>query len=412
MQELLDGVRAEQDAQVRQRRDEALALVEEGRYDAARDALRTDWDLETEFRAALARAAEETEGKIRVHAHEASRPPPAHAVPKPPAPGTLRAEPGPPPPLPAYPHQDVKRLAEARALLAKARELFVARRYQPAADAMKDLVGYFGDLKYVASRREAIGAIDALARHGAKGVSGLFHATKAERLQGRGVRLKYAFESDAEYLDWEALKTIPHKESGDTQRVRGGIRLSGVMTYLLRAWFENDVTIRAVSRPHHKRSHGLALCQADLESRQLLWLVTNHWFVEGENYVKERPGHSLIMIGKGVNADVPVDSPEVGFIFRGSSITKPDPPEGASLELSWRLEKDTMSGEVTWKGTKGALSGSTVGDDGRSIEKTRPGFFVVENSVVFADVVVEGRLHPSFEEGRVAELLRTASLLE
>jgi hypothetical protein len=143
-----------------------------------------------------------------------------------------------------------------------------------------------------------------------------------------------------------------------------------------------------------------------------MWIVTNHWFVEGENYKKARPGHSILMFGKGVNADVPVDSPDIGFIFRGASIMKPWPTEGSEIGLSFEFKGNQMAGEVTCKRDTGGRRGSTVGDDGRSIERTRPGLIVIENSVTFREIVIEGRLHPSFENKRVSELLEIASGLD
>jgi hypothetical protein len=137
-------------------------------------------------------------------------------------------------------------------------------------------------------------------------------------------------------------------------------------------------------------------------------LVTNHWFTEGENYVKQRPGHSLLMIGKGVNADVPVDAPEVGFVFRGGSITKPDPPAGAELGLSFELKENRMTGDVSWQLETGTLREDAIGDDGRTIERLRPALYVVDAAVLFREVVIEGTLHPDFEKARLRDLAEAA----
>jgi hypothetical protein len=113
-----------------------------------------------------------------------------------------------------------------------------------------------------------------------------------------------------------------------------------------------------------------------------------------------------------VNADVPVDSPDIGFIFRGASITRPWPAEGAEIGLSFTLRGDQMAGEISYKGADGGRRGSALGDDGRGVERTRPGLIVIDNSVTFSEIVIEGRLHPSFESRRVAQLLETASGLD
>jgi len=279
-------------------------------------------------------------------------------------------------------------------------------------EALDKLIGYFGDLAYVERRRDAVDAMTALAGHKARGVAGLFHATKATR-RGRKVKLIYRFEGVDEYGDWEALQTIPHKQSGAFAAVRNGVRgTGGSACYVHYGVFENDVTIRCVAKPQRLQTFGLVICQDGLETRQLMWIVTNHWFVEGENYKKARPGHSILMFGKGVNADVPVDSPDIGFIFRGGSIMKPWPREGAEIELSFALKSDQMAGEITYKGDSGGRRGSAVGDDGRGMERTRPGLIVIENSVTFREIVIEGRLHPSFESKRVGELLEIAAGLD
>ncbi len=409
---LLVELRAEQADQVAARREEAEALLERGRYDAARECLRTEWELEDPYRRELTAFAKTLERRIRVHQHEATpQPLPVETTPTG-RPATVKSVPSSPPALPGYPHADVKRLADAKALLLQARKAFQASRYQPAVEALDNLLGYYGDLAYVDRRRDAVGAMTALASHKAKGVAGLFHATAASR-RGRKVKLVYRFESVDEYGDWEALQTIPHKQAGEFATVRNGIRgTGGSACYLHYGFFENDVAIRCVARPQRLQTHGLVFCQDGREMRQLMWIVTNHWFVEGENYKKARPGHSILMFGKGVNADVPVDSPDIGFIFRGASIMKPWPAEGAEVELSFELRGNQMAGELAYKGDRGGRRGSTVGDDGRSIERTRPGLIVIENSVTFREIVIEGRLHPSFEKKRVRELLEIASGLD
>ena len=401
----------EQAGQVEARCAEAEALLEIGKYEAARETIDTSIELEEKYLVELKAFGETLERRIRVAQHQATagiRPGP---IQRPNQATKLKVVPAAPPALPGIPHPDVKRLAEARAHLVAAQSLFRKGRYIQAAQAVEDLVGYYGDLSFIHRQTEAIQAMNALARHKGKGIAGLLHATRVEK-KGKRLKLTYTFESDEELLDWEALPTIPHRDQGEFTPVRNGIQGHGVMTYLLRAYFENDVVIRATSRPNSLKSHGLAFCQAGLETRQLLWLVTNHWFVEGENYVKARPGHSLLMFGKGVNNDVPDDSPEIGFIFRGRSITSPAPAAGGSFKLQFRVRADEMSGGIVYKGESGALSGSCKGDDGRGVSKLRPGLFVLENSVTFRDVVIEGKVHKDFERGRINELLELVAMLE
>jgi len=406
---LLADLRLEQEQQVERRGEEALRLLDEGRYDGAREALRTGWQLEARFVEALREKAEELELRIRVREHEASKGP-VVVAPKPPV-VEARGTPPAPPPLPGAPHADVKRLAEARALLASARKAFDERRFLPAAKALADVVGYYGDLRYVTRRQEGITALAALSRHGSSGISGLFRATEVKR-DGTRLRLRYKFEKEEELLDWEAFQPVPHPGGGSYERIAGGVRGTGVMAFLLRAFFENDVSIRCTARARELRSHGLILAQEGIETRFLLWMVSNHFFVEGENYVKERPGHSILMFGKGVNNDVPVDAPEIGFIFRGDSITKPELVAGEDAVLAFAARNDTMSGEVLFKGDRGGRSGSTLGDDGRGIGRLRPGLVVLDCSAVFSDVLVEGRLHPEFERARINALLDAASALD
>jgi len=184
------------------------------------------------------------------------------------------------------------------------------------------------------------------------------------------------------------------------------------MAFVLRAFFENDVTIRSTARSRDLRGHGLVFCQEAVETRFLLWVVANRYLVEGENYVKERPGHSILMFGKGVNNDVPVDSPEIGFIFRGDSITKPELVAGEDAVIAFAARNDTMSGEVLFKGDRGGRSGSTLGDDGKGIGRLRPGLIVLDCTAVFGDVIVEGKLHKDFERARVNALLDAATALD
>jgi len=409
---LLLELRGEQADQVTARKEEALALLEESRYEAARESLRTEWELEEAYKRELLAFAETLERRIRVHQHEATRKPVTVEITPTGRPATVKSAPSSPPALPGYPHADVKRLADAKTLLRTARKLFQASRYQPAVETLDSLVGYYGDLAYVDRRRDAVGAMTALAGHKAKGVAGLFHATEASR-RGRKVRLVYRFEGVDEYGDWEALQTIPHKRAGEFATVRNGVRgTGGSASYLHYGVFENDVSIKCIAKPQRLQTFGLILCEDGRETRQLMWILTNHWFVEGENYKKVRPGHSILMFGKGVNADVPVDSPDIGFIFRGASIMKPWPAEGAEIEISFELRANQMAGEIGYKRDRGGRRGSTLGDDGRGMERTRPGLIVIENSVTFREIVIEGRLHPSFESKRVNELLEIAAGLD
>jgi len=406
---LLRDLRAEQEEQVERRVEEAAALLVEGRFDGAREALRSSWQLEAPYADALEEKAAELERRIRVREHEAAKTP--VTVAEKPVEARPKGAPPAPPPLPGAPHPDVKRLAEARALLATARRAFDERRHQPAAKALADLVGFYGDLNYVTRRRDAIEALAALARHGASGLVGLFHAAELKR-NGPHVRLRYTFAKEEELLDWEAFQPVPHPGAGSFQRIADGVRGEGVMTFLLKAFFENDVSVRCIARARALRSHGLVFCQDRLESRFLLWMVANTFFVEGENYVKERPGHAILMFGKGVNNDVPVDSPELGFIFRGDSITKPELVAGEEAILGFAARGDQMSGEVLFKGDRGGRSGSTLGDDGKGIERLRPGLVVFDSTVVFRDVLVEGNLHPEFERARVSQLLEACTALD
>ena len=143
----------------------------------------------------------------------------------------------------------------------------------------------------------------------------------------------------------------------------------------------------------------------------ILLLATNHWFVEGENYVKKRPGHSMLLIGKGVNNDVSVDSPEIGFVFKGPSITKPAPRAGTEIGLKLVVEPGRARGEVSWKGKTGTMNVEAKGDDGRGFQRHRPTLYVIEAGVVFREVEIRGNLHPSFVGERERELLDLAGSL-
>jgi hypothetical protein len=388
---------------------EANELLAMGRYQAAREALRTDWPFESVYRERLEDEMDALERRIRVHEHESTRQPGDPATPRP----VVRREgqPGPPPALPGLPHPDLRRLDEARKLVASAKKLFEDSRFEPAAKALSDLLGFYPDLPYVQRNHDAIEAVRALSRHRAEGLGGLLHATNTVR-KGKRVILTYRFTNADEELDWEELSNIPHKDGGRFEVAREGVRGNGVMSYLHRAFFKNNVSIRCEAHIQRPRTHGLGFCQQGTETRMILLLATNHWFVEGENYVLERPGHSLLMIGKGTNADVPVDSPDIGFIFEGATKTKPNPPGGSMIRLRFGLDGNRMKGSVTYKSEESTLPGEAVGDDGRGIERVRPTLFVVQNSVLFREIVIEGVLHPDWEKERVRELLSMAEMLE
>ncbi len=402
---LLETMVQEQQAQVDSRIEEARLLAGQGEAAAAREALTIAWELDPRFEPRLEDERLNLERALR----DAERAAASGATPAAVATALAagRREPSLPPPMPGSPHPDVKRLREARALHAKARDLFAKGRYQPAADALKELVGYYGDLRFVESRRGAAEAMNTLARHATQGIAGLFHATSAKR-EGKKLKLVYRFDSDAEMLDWEVLKTIPHEAAGTFERGRSGVRGSGATSLLLRGFFQNDLRLRCIAQPTRLQSHGLAFSQAGLESRLVMLLVTNHWFWEGENYVLKRPGHCLLMFGKGVNNDVPVDAPDVGFIFIIPSIEKPSPPAGADIGLSFSIDGLAMTGDVALGMESGTLRAEAKGDDGRGIERLRPTLFVHDNAVLFRDVTIEGTPHPDFEKERVAELLRLA----
>ncbi len=58
------------------------------------------------------------------------------------------------------------------------------------------------------------------------------------------------------------------------------------------------------------------------------------------------------------------------------------------------------------------LTYHTKGDDGRSIKRLRPALFVIENGVVFSEIVIKGTLHARFESERVQELLDLIGTME
>ncbi len=402
---MLDELRTEQDRLLAGHKEDVERLIADARLDAAEDALGLSAQLEDAFVLKLRDTELALRRQLRVAQHRATASGrPVGPTQRPGVKPTIRALPPPPPPLPSVPHPDVKRLAEARALLKKAKRLFQTGRHGPASNALDDFTGFFGDLAFVKREAETVAAMRAVSLYRVQGVKGLFHAADSS-IRGQRIRLVYRFETDAEWSDWEELATLPHRSKGEFRPTRSGVRGTGVMSLLHRGVFASDVAIRCVSVPNAKKSHGLLFAQDGLETRQLMWLVTNHWLVEGENYRKERPGHSILMFGKGVNADVPVDSPETGFIFRGATIRRPQPAPGGDITLSFTYKNTTMTGAITYRGATGERGGSTLGDDGRGIDRVRPGMFVLENTVVFKKIVIEGKLHASFEKRRVRELL-------
>jgi hypothetical protein len=389
--------------QIDQRTREAEQLVEEGRYVAARESLDVTPGLfHEESEALLAKARTIIERRIRVRSYEASRHGPViDGGPTQPA---KVGHPSPPPSLPGSPHADVRRLGDARRLLAKASALFRAGKYAPLAKAAEDLVGYFGDLKLVERRIDGLRAVRAYARYKTTGFAALFHATKVKR-SGKSLSLTYTFASPDEHFDWEAMKLIPHADSGQFDPARNGVRGTGVAGYVHRAFFQDDVEIRCKATLQQPKSHGLAFVEAGREQRQVILLATNHWFTEGENYVKKRPGHSILLIGKGVNNDVPVDSPEIGFVFKGPSVAKPAPGPGAEISESLAVLGANVRATVSYRGDDGSLRVSARGDDGRGFRRHRPALFVVQAGVIFRDIHIRGKIDPKFEEERERELL-------
>ena len=399
-------LREEQQAQVDGRFRESDEARDAGRWEAARETLKTNWEFEAVYRKLLDDRLVVVERRIRALLLQGpgSRPPgplPTTHTPAPAATVILSR----PPPLPGYPHPDVKRLAEARVLVRKAKSLFGSGRHVAATKALDDLLGYYGDLAYVKRNREAASAMAVLSRFKAtRSLAAFFHAAKAT-VKGRRVTLRYNFTTSDEHLDWIAERTLPYQSTGEFEPARKGVRGTGGMSFLLRAFFENNVSMKCLAKIQKPRSHGLLFCQDGNETRQLMRLVTNHKIVEGENYVKPRPGHSVLMFGKGTNNDVPIDSPDTGFIFKGASKTSPAPSPGATLSLSFAVRGDNMVGTVSYRGASATLTYHTKGDDGRSIKRLRPALFVIENGVVFREIVIKGTLHPRFERERVEELL-------
>ena len=399
-------VRQEQDRLIAERLAEVDALVEDGRYVAAREACRPpDGLFEAEAAAAFVEHLEKVERRIRIRSYRSAEHTPV--VERGPAPAPTQARPSGPPPLPGAPHPDVKRMGEARALLRRMAKLFRSGQYGPLVPASENLVGYFGDLKYVERRTEGLQAILSYARYKTIGVKGLFHATEVNML-GSALQLVYRFEKREELLDWEEMKPIPHASSGRFEQARNGVRGTGVSSYVLRAFFESNVKMSCVSKPQKPQSHGIAFFEAGNEQRQVILLATNHWFTEGENYVKKRPGHSILLIGKGVNNDVPVDSPEIGFVFKGPSRARPSPPGGAEIDLSISLNGDQLKAQVGYKGDSAKLGVQARGDDGRGFQRHRPALYVIEAGVIFREVKVRGKLHPDFVREREGELLDLA----
>jgi hypothetical protein len=407
LEKRLAGIREEQQAIVDGRLEESDAMIAANREEGARETLETGWELEDSYRRQLARKREEVDRILAARGKEASESP--NAVPAPaPRPQPVAAMLAPPPPLPGAPSGDVLRLGNARALLERGKGLFASRKFQAAIKALDDLVGYYADMAFVKRNQDAVDAMVKLSRHGMLGLKGLFNA-KSIKLKGRRVTLTYDFTDDAQYRDWEEGPTFEIQEGGQFEKARSGVRGTGGTSYLLRAFFENDVSLRAKARIQKPRSHGLLFCQDELETRQLMLLATNHKIVEGENYVKERPGHSLIMWGRGTNVDVAADAPETAFIFKGDSKTKPKPPGGATLTETFTVKGDQMVGTVSYKGDACSLTWHTRGDDGRSIRDLRPGLFVLEAGVVFSDVAIQGTLGPRFERVMLDELIDIAA---
>jgi hypothetical protein len=402
----IDAIRKRQTDEVAIRKAEADALVNDGRYVAARESLTPPEGLfEAEAITQFAEHLDVVVRRIRVRSYRAAGHTPVLEVG--PAQPPKKGRPSMPPALPGAPHADVKRIGEARALLARMAALFQAGNYGPLVKATKNLRGYFGDLAFVKRKRDSLHAILLFARYKSQGIKGLFSATESNLL-GSAIRLVYRFETRAELFDWEQMKPIPHKSNGKFELVRSGVRGTGVAALVQRAYFTGKITLSCKSTPQKPESHGLAFYEAGNEQRQVILLATNHWFTEGENYVKKRAGHSILLIGKGVNNDVPSNTPDVGFVFKGPSRTKPSPPGGKEIELRLEFEDSRVKGEVRYRGTKAQLGVEARGDDGRGFERHRPALFVVEAGVVFREVEIRGNLHPSFARERERELLDLA----
>jgi len=357
---------------LQRRLDDADQLLEDGRYDAARESLDIPAGrFERDEHERIQKHRTTIERRIRVRQYESNRHVPI--IDNQPTPEAKAGHPSAPPSLPGHPHPDVKRLAEANALLAKAAKLFRAGKYGPLAKAAEELVGYYGDLKMV---------------------------------KRRTVTLTYTFASDDEYFDWEAIKLFPHADGGQFETARLGVRGTGVAGYVNRAFFAaDDVEMSCEAHIQNPRSHGIGFIEAGNETRQVLLLCTNHWFTEGENYVKKRPGHSILLIGKGVNNDVPVDSPEIGFVFKGPSYTKPAPGPGAKIRESIAMLGANVRAEVRGRGGDSTLQVSARGDDGRGFKRHRPTLYVVQAGVIFRNIRIRGRIDPAFAHERESELL-------
>ena len=397
------GVRNAQREQIDARIAETDALVDDGRYQAARESLLVpDGLFEESEQKRLADHRATIDRRIRIRSYEPSRHAPViegDANNK-----AATGHPSPPPALPGHPHQDVRRLAEARTLHARAAKLFAASHYAQLAEAADQLVGYFGDLKFVSRRIDGLRAVRAYARYKTLGFKGLFHATKVVR-RGKTITLTYTFATPDEHFDWEEMKVIPHADSGQFDEAKGGARGTGVIGYVNRAFFEGDVLLECDAVLQAPRSHGIGFLQAGREQRQVLLLATNHWFTEGENYVKKRPGQSILLIGKGVNNDVPIDSPEVGFVFKGPSVSDPRPGPGAQIHELIEILGQNVRAEVSYRGNSGKLRVAARGDDGRGFERHRPALYVVQAGVTFKNVKIRGRVHPDFANEREQELL-------
>jgi len=395
---------AAQELDVQRRLADADQLVEDRRYDAARESLDIPAGcFEPAANARIQQHRAKIDRRIRVRQHESANN--IIVIDGGPVPEPKAGHPSAPPPLPGHPHADVKRLAEARALIAKAGALFRAGKHAQLAKAVEDLVGYFGDLKMVKRRIDGLRSVRAYARYKTIGFRGLFHATKVV-VKGKRVSLTYTFASDDEYFDWEAMKLFPHADSGQFETARLGVRGTGVDGYVNRAFFSaEDVELSCEAHIQSPRSHGIGFVEAGNENRQVLLLATNHWFTEGENYVKQRPGHSILLIGKGVNNDVPVDSPETGFVFKGPSYTKPDPTPGARIKESIAMLGANVRATVEWRGRDSTLQVSARGDDGRGFKRHRPALYVVQAGVIFRNIRIRGRIDPAFEKERESELL-------
>ena len=110
-----------------------------------------------------------------------------------------------------------------------------------------------------------------------------------------------------------------------------------------------------------------------------------------------------------MNADVPVDSPETGFVFKGPSNAGPMPPRNGELNLTFTFKGKRFGGSVGYRNVTSSLNQEALGDDGRTVVRVRPSLFVIQAGVLFKNVVIEGVLHGDFERVRIAQLLDAAS---